>query len=414
MRFLLLSFFVVFFFSCRQSTTLFQKRSAAHTHITFNNKIVENDSINPLDMEFLYNGGGVAVGDFNQDGLPDLYFTASQVSNKLYLNKGNLQFKDITEKAGVTGEGRWCNAASVVDINNDGWPDIYVCATIKKNPAERTNLLYINQGLNKEGVPFFKEMAQAYNLADTGFSVHAAFFDYDRDGDLDMYLVTTALAQRNSTRFDGGTDENKQALSDKLFRNEGSDSLGHPWFRDVSREAGIQDDGYGLGIAIADVNRDGWKDIYVTNDFFTSDKLYINNGPSPSPSGEGRGEVTFTDKAKTCLKHTSQNAMGNDIADINNDGLEDIIAVDMNPEDNYRKKKNMNGLNYFVHQNIINYGLVLQYVRNTLQLNNGLLELDSTKQLLPSFSDIAFYAGVAETDWSWNPSLADFDNDGYK
>ncbi|MBD0287244.1 MAG: CRTAC1 family protein, partial [Flavisolibacter sp.] len=414
MRFLLLSFFVVFFFSCRQSTTLFQKRSAAHTHITFNNKIVENDSINPLDMEFLYNGGGVAVGDFNQDGLPDLYFTASQVSNKLYLNKGNLQFKDITEKAGVTGEGRWCNAASVVDINNDGWPDIYVCATIKKNPAERTNLLYINQGLNKEGVPFFKEMAQAYNLADTGFSVHAAFFDYDRDGDLDMYLVTTALAQRNSTRFDGGTDENKQALSDKLFRNEGSDSLGHPWFRDVSREAGIQDDGYGLGIAIADVNRDGWKDIYVTNDFFTSDKLYINNGPSPSPSGEGWGEVTFTDKAKTCFKHTSQNAMGNDIADINNDGLEDIIAVDMNPEDNYRKKKNMNGLNYFVHQNIINYGLVLQYVHNTLQLNNGLVALDSTRQLLPSFSDIAFYAGVAETDWSWNPSLADFDNDGYK
>ncbi|MCY7422713.1 MAG: VCBS repeat-containing protein [Chitinophagaceae bacterium] len=373
-----------------------------HTNIHFNNQITESDSINPLDMEFLYNGGGVAVGDFNKDGLPDLYFTASQVSNKMYLNKGKLAFEEITEKAGVTGEGRWSNAASVVDINNDGWPDIYVCATINKDPSKRANLLYINQGPDKSGVPQFKEMAAAYNLADTGFSVHAAFFDYDRDGDLDMYLVTTTLAQRNSTRFDGGGDDNRIALSDKLYRNEDSDSLGHPWFTNVSLQAGIADEGYGLGIAIADINKDGWKDIYVTNDFYGSDLLYINNR-----------DGTFSDKARVCFKHTAQNAMGNDIADINNDGLADIISVDMNPEDNYRKKKNMNGMNYFIHEQLAQNG-VQQYVRNTLQLNNGLVAYDTSKQLLPSFSDISFYAGVAETDWSWNPSLADFDNDGFK
>ncbi len=403
MKFILILTACLCLLTCKQSNTHFRQLSASHTGIHFNNEIVENDSINPLDMEFLYNGGGVAVGDFNNDGLPDLYFTASQVSNKLYLNKGNLQFKDITAAAGVTGNGRWSNAASIVDINNDGWLDIYVCATINKDPDQRANLLYINQGLNKEGVPYFKEMAKAYGLADTGLSVHAAFFDYDRDGDLDMYLVTTNLAQRNSTRFDGSSDENMEALNDKLYRNEGSDSLGHPYFKDVSKEAGIQDEGYGLGIAIADINQDGWKDIYVTNDFYGSDLLYINNG-----------DGTFTNRARKVFKHTSQNAMGIDIADINNDGLDDIIAVDMNPEDNYRKKKNMMGSNYFVHQTMLNNGSVLQYVRNTLQLNNGLVAMDTSGKMLPSFSDISFYAGIAETDWSWNPSIADFDNDGFK
>jgi hypothetical protein len=392
------------FAACRQKNeSLFDQVPSARSNIKFNNTVTENDSINPLDMEFLYNGGGVAVGDFNRDGKPDLYFTASTVSNKMYLNHGSFKFKDVTKEAGVTGEKRWCNAASVVDINNDGWQDVYVCASITKNPAQRTNLFYINQGLNKNGVPVFKELATEYNVADTGFSVHAAFFDYDRDGDLDMYLVTTTLALRNASRFDGGNVNQQQALTDKLFRNEGSDSLGHPYFKDVSREAGIQDDGYGLGIAIADINRDGWKDIYITNDFYSSDKLYINNGNG-----------TFADKAKMCFKHTSQNAMGNDIADINNDGLADIIAVDMNPEDNYRKKKNMSGINYFISESMQNTGLLLQYVRNTLQLNNGVLPFDSGRQKLPVFSDISFYAGVAETDWSWNPSLADFDNDGFR
>ncbi|HTE23785.1 VCBS repeat-containing protein [Flavitalea sp.] len=389
--------------SCNTADTLFEKIPSSYTNIHFNNEIIENDSINPIDMEFLYNGGGVAVADFNRDSLPDLYFTGSQVTNKMYLNKGNLVFEDITERAAAGSGNCWSNAASVVDVNADGWPDLYVCTTIKKDPANRANLLYINQGLNKEGIPHFKEMAKEYNLADTGFSVHAAFFDYDGDDDLDMYLVTTTLAERNSTRFDGGGNENKHALSDKLYRNNGSDSLGHPYFKDVSKEAGIGDEGFGLGVAVADLNNDGWKDIYVTNDFFGSDLLYINNGNG-----------TFTDKAKLCFRHTSQNAMGNDIADINNDGMADIIAVDMNPENNYRKKTNMNGLNYYVQESMKQKGLMVQYVRNTLQLNNGLTALDTSNQLLPFFSDISFYAGVAETDWSWNPSMADFDNDGNK
>lgn len=384
-----------------QGPTLFRKISSGHSGIHFNNRVVENDSINPIDLEFLYNGGGVAVGDFNGDGLQDLYFTGSLVSNKLYLNRGNFRFEDVTEKAGVTGAGRWCNGVTVVDINNDGRPDIYVCASIKKDPAQRTNLLYINQGPDKDGIPVFKEMAAEYGLADTSYSVQAAFFDYDNDGDLDMYLVTTKLAERDVVQFSANDSRGDHSDADKLYRNDWNDSLKHPVFTDVSRQAGITDPGYGLGVSIADINGDGWKDIYVTNDFLGSDLLYINNR-----------DGTFTNKAGEYFKHTSQNAMGNTIADINNDGLADILTVDMNPPDNYRKKKNMGGSNYNIYQNMLNGRYLLQYVRNTLQLNQGprVGEQDSIGD--PVFSDIGFFAGVAETDWSWNPSIADFDNDG--
>ena len=391
--------------SCNTSPTLFKKISSSRSGISFNNNITENDSINPIDLEFLYNGGGVAVGDFNNDGQPDLYFTASTTANKLYLNTGDLTFKDITEKAGVGGSGRWSNAASVVDINNDGLADIYVCASIKKNPQERRNLLYVNQGVSKDGEPTFKEMAGEYKLDESGLSVHAAFFDCDNDGDLDMYLVTTKLAQRDATEFSLNNNVGDTAKDDfdKLFRNDWDSAAGHPVFTNISREAGINHPGYGLGVAIADINKDGWKDIYVTNDFYGSDLLYLNNRNG-----------TFTENLRGLVKHTSQNAMGNDIADINNDGLADIIAVDMNPEDNFRKKKNMNGNNYFLYQNMTEGLYMLQYVRNTLQLNQGprLNANDSIGE--PVFSDISFLAGVAETDWSWNPSLADFDNDGYR
>jgi len=397
----IISLLAVIITSCGRST-LFEKIGSDKSGIHFNNTIVENDSINPLDMEFLYNGGGVAVGDFNKDGLPDLYFTASTVSNKLYLNKGNLKFEDVTDKAGVNGEGRWCNAASVVDVNNDGLDDIYVCATIYRDANRRKDLFYINQGINKDGIPVFKEMAKEYGLADTSLSVHAAFFDYDNDGDLDLYLLTTKLAQRDATSFAGrnAIDTTRKDV-DKLFRNDWNDSLKHPVFTDVSAQAGIKEHGYGLGVAVADINRDGWKDIYVTNDFYGSDLLYMNNH-----------DGTFKECVRTVLKHTSQNAMGNDIADINNDGWADIIAVDMNPEDNFRKKKNMNGNNYFVYQNMMNGAYMLQYVRNTLQLNMGATVNENDSIGYPVFGDISFMAGVAETDWSWNPSIADFDNDG--
>ena len=394
---------LLFLFGCKSPHTLFIKLSSSQTGIDFNNRIAENDSINPLDLEFLYNGGGVAVGDFNNDGLPDLYFTASTTSNKLYLNEGNMKFKDVTSIAKVDGEGEWCNSASVVDINNDGLEDIYVCTSIKSNPQLRKNLLYVNQGLNKDGVPVFKEMAAEYGLADTSWSVHAAFFDYDNDGDLDMYLVTTKLAKRESFSFNANKIKNSDEDVDKLYRNDWDPVLKHPVFTDVSKQAGINEHGFGLGIAIVDINNDGWKDVYVTNDFYGSDHLYINNQNG-----------TFTDKIKKYFKHTSQNAMGNDIADINNDGLPDVVALDMYPEDNYRKQKNMGGNNYFIEQNMLNEGLELQYVRNTLQLNLGNAVAGNDSITNPIFADISFYAGVAQTDWSWNPSLADFDNDGFK
>src|SRR5450755_987445 len=351
MRKIFSSLFVVicvFLYGCNSRETLFKKISSSHSGIHFNNAISENDSINPIDLEFMYNGGGVAVGDFNNDGLPDLYFTGSLVSNKLYLNKGHFEFTDITEEAKVSGEGRWSNGASVVDINNDGWLDIYLCVTINKNPVQRTNLLYVNQGLDKNGIPVFKEMAREYGLADTSFSVQAAFFDYDNDGDLDMYLMNTKLGSRDVDRFSGNDLNDDKMDVDKLFRNDWNDSLHHPVFTDVSKAAGIVQHGYGLGIAVADLNNDGWKDIYISNDFYGSDLLYINNR-----------DGTFTDRAKEYFKHTSQNAMGNDIADINNDGLADIITVDMNPEDNFRKKKNMNGNNYFMYQNMMSGNYML-------------------------------------------------------
>ena len=384
--------------------TLFHKLNASYTGIYFDNRIVENDSINPLDLEFLYNGGGVAVGDFNNDGRPDLYFTGSLVSNKLYLNKGGLQFTDITAAAGVTGNNEWCNGASVVDINNDGWPDIYVCATIYKDPARRVNLLYINQGLNKDSIPTFREMAREYGLADTGYSVQAAFFDYDNDGDLDMYLLRTKPTKRDATQFSSNESGDRDSIDvDKLFRNDWSETLHHPVFTDVSRQAGIKEHGYGLGVSIADLNGDGWKDIYVTNDFYGSDLLYINNH-----------DGSFTNKAAVYLKHTSQNAMGNDIADVNNDGLPDIIAVDMDPEDNFRKKKNMGRNNYFLYQGMVSGGYLLQYVRNTLQLNMGPRSISGDTAGDPVFGEVGFYAGIAATDWSWDPAIADVDNDGLR
>ncbi|MEJ7766435.1 MAG: VCBS repeat-containing protein [Chitinophagaceae bacterium] len=400
---LLFGICLVMISGCREAV-LFERISSSHSGIHFDNKISENDSINPIDLEFLYNGGGVAVGDFNNDHLPDLYFTASIEPNRLYLNKGDLMFEDITGEAQVGGNGRWANGASVVDINNDGWEDIYVCNTIRENPQERKNHLYINQGLNSVGIPVFKDMAEEYHLADTSYSVHASFFDYDNDSDLDMYLLTTRLAKRSGVQFmDNYRGDTLKSDVDKLFRNDWSDSLNHPVFTDVSATAGIREHGYGLGLAVVDINKDGWKDIYVTNDFLSSDLLYINNK-----------DGTFSEKARTVFKHTSQNAMGNDVADINNDGLADVFAVDMNPADNLRKKKNMNGGNYYVYQSMINGDYMLQYVRNTLQLNRGpaIFANDSIGE--PVFSEVSFFSGVAASDWSWNPSLADFNNDGLR
>lgn len=389
-------------FSCTNKKTLFEIISSDHSGIYFNNRITETDSINVLDFENVYNGGGIGVGDFNNDGLQDLYFTGNLVSNKLYLNKGNFKFQDITTDAGVTGDGKWCRGVTVVDINNDGWQDIYVCATLLKDAKKRENLLFINQGADKNGIPHFKEMAKEYGLADTSHSTMAAFFDYDNDGDLDVYIVNNEIVQGDyPNRFRPILKDGSHPNTDKLFRNDWNDSLHHPVFTNVSKEAGITYEGYGHAVTIADINKDGWKDIYVTNDYLSNDLLWINNHNG-----------TFTEKLSTYFKHTSANAMGNDITDINNDGLMDVIALDMNPQDNYRKKMMLNPNGYQTYQNSDYFGYTYQYVRNTLQINQGPRVKQNDSIGDPVFSDLSFYAGVAETDWSWTPLVADFDNDG--
>ena len=390
--------------SCKNKSSLFKTVSSSHSGIHFINKIQENDSINPIDVTNIYNGGGVGVGDFNNDGLQDLYFTGNLVANKLYLNRGKIKFEDVTIEAGVDGSGKWCRGVAVVDINNDGWLDMYVCASMSKDPDKRKNLLYVNQGNNKNGIPKFKEMAAEYGLDDTTHSTMAAFFDYDNDGDLDMYLVVNQILNNDiPSVFRPKITDGSYPSTGRLYRNDWNTQLKHPVFTNVSKDAGITIEGYGHGVSIADFNRDGWKDIFVTNDFNSNDLLYINNH-----------DGTFTDKASVYFKHTSANGMGQDVIDINNDGLSDVVELDMNPEDNYRKKTMLNASSYRTYQNSDYYGYQYQYVRNSLQLNQGpgITGKDSVRD--PIFSDIGFFSGIAETDWSWTPLVQDFDNDGFR
>ncbi len=391
----------VLLFSCSENK-LFERISSSHSGITFNNRIIETDSINILDKSNVYNGGGVGIGDFNNDGLQDIYFTGNSVSNKLYINKGDLKFEDITSNAGVDGVGRWSRGVAVVDINGDGLLDLYVCGSIHDDPNLRKNLLYINQGI-KNNIPVFKDMAQEYGLDDTTHSTMASFFDYDNDGDLDVFIAVNHIIDTDfPNRFRPRNLHGEHPSTGRLYRNDFDSSLKHARFSDVSAMAGTTIEGYSHAVSITDINMDGWKDIYITNDYLSNNILYINNKNG-----------TFTDRITSYLKHTSANAMGCDINDINNDGYNDIIELDMNPEDNYRKKMMLNANSYQTYQNSDYFNYQYQYVRNTLQLNQGPTGRtgDSVDYV---FSDIAFYAGVAETDWSWTPMVADFDNDGYR
>jgi hypothetical protein len=380
--------------SCQQnSDTLFQLLPSELSGIRFANTISEHDTLNVLKLEYIYNGGGVAAGDFNKDGLQDLYFTGNMVSNKLYLNQGDMKFKDITEVAGITGEGKWSSGVAVADINGDGWLDMYVCATVHADSGRRANMLYINNGLNQEGIPTFTESAAAFGLADTGHSTSAAFFDYDLDGDLDLYVLTNQLLAHMPNNYKYMLTDGSSPNNDRLYRNNGNGT-----FSNISKEAGILMEGYGLGLAVSDINRDGWPDLYITNDYLSEDLLYINNG-----------DGTFSNKIKQYIKHTSASAMGNDVVDINNDGLVDIIAMDMLPESNKRKKTMLNANNYVTYINNEKFDIQHQYIRNTLQLNNG-----AAPDGEPTFSEIGQLAGIYQTDWSWAPLVADFDNDGQR
>lgn len=390
------------FLSCHkqeEAKTLFTKLPADSTGITFTNRIIETNARNVLNFEYLYNGGGVALGDFNNDNLVDVYFTGNQVENQLYLNKGidkgsSLKFENITEKSGATGEGRWCSGVALVDINNDKLLDIYVCASVSKTTDRLANMLYINQGVDKNGLPTFKDMAKEYGIADTTHTTNAAFFDYDNDGDLDLYLLVNEMEKvRYPNKYVDKVVDGTSRRTDRLYRNDGEH------FTNVSKQAGILIEGYGLGVNITDINRDGWKDIYVTNDFLSDDLLYINNKNG-----------TFTDQSAAYFKHTSYSAMGNDVEDLNNDGLVDILALDMAPADNYRKKMMIPPNNYSTYQNNEKFHYNYQFSRNTLQVNQG----NNPKTGKPTFSEIGLLSGIAETDWSWGPMVTDFDNDGFR
>ncbi len=396
---------VVCYSSCKSKTSLFEQVSSSRSGIRFSNDIIENDSINPLDVVNIYNGGGVGIGDFNNDGLQDIYFTGNQVASKLYLNKGDFKFEDVTQQSHVEGMGRWARGVAVVDINNDGWMDIYVCNTIDKDSLRRRNILYLNQGPDKNGVPQFKDGATEWGLDVHVQSTMAYLFDYDNDGDLDMYIAVNEASNGNSSsvfRERNSAGGNTRSVG-RLYRNDDDSLLHHGVFHDVSQQAGIVLAGFGHSASICDINNDGWKDIYVADDFLSSNILYINNGNG-----------TFSDHSKEYFKHTSFNAMGQDIVDINNDGLPDVYELDMSPPDNYRKKMMLNASNYNIFQNFSQYGYQYQYVRNTLQLNQGPRVLENDSVGAPAFSEISFLSGVAQTDWSWAPLITDFDNDGFR
>lgn len=363
-------------------STRFVLLTPERTGIDFANKITENDSVNLLDYEYIYNGGGVAVIDVNADDLPDLFFTGNMVPSKLYLNEGGMKFRDITSSAGITKKN-WATGVAVADVNADGLQDLYVCSAGHLNEKARANLLYINNGDNT-----FTERAAAYGVDDTGFSTMAAFLDYDRDGDLDLYVLTYANDTWDTNVIYPKVTDGTGKATDRLYRNNGNGS-----FTNVSKEAGILVEGYGLGVAICDINQDSWPDIYVSNDYIDDDFIYINNGNG-----------TFTESASKFLNHISHFAMGNDVADINNDALPDIMVVDMQPEDNERQKLFSVTKNYDKFMMTLKMNYLPAYMRNTLQLNNG----------NGTFSEIGQLAGIHYTDWSWAPLLADFDNDGYK
>ncbi len=378
--------FLLFFAGCQFFTDHSKFIAVAPTEsgIDFANTLVYNDSLTVLEFEYMYNGGGVALCDINNDGLTDIFFTGNMVSNKLYLNLGDWKFENITKSAKLESNG-WSNGVAIIDINQDGYKDIYVSrggprGTPKK---DRANLLYINNGDNT-----FNEAAATYGLDDTSYTVQAAFFDYDKDGDLDVYLLSNALVDFNRNTSRPKNNNGKAPSADKLYENTGRNE-----FIDVSNKANILIEGFGLGVEICDINNDNWPDIYVSNDFLTDDLIYIN-----------QKDGSFENQAFKYLKHQTYNGMGNDVADYNNDGLVDIVVLDMLPKDNKRRKLTMMGNNYDEFQNGLSYGYQPQYVRNTLQLNNG----------NGTFSEIGQLAGIDATDWSWSALFADYDNDGWK
>ena len=391
MRPLICSFFsliiVVSFLACSdKKSSVFTHLDESKTGISFKNTIFEDGPLNVANYIYFYNGNGVAIGDINNDGLQDILFTGNMVKKRLYLNKGNFTFENITDKAGIAEKQGWCTGATMADVNNDGKLDIYICRSADVDPEKRKNLLFINNGDLT-----FSEKAAEYGLADNGYSTQASFFDYDKDGDLDCFVIN-----HSTTKYTAGIQENADLrkeynpdFASKLYRNDDVK------YTNVSVEAGIMSNvfTFGLGLAVSDINNDGWPDIYVSNDFNEPDYLFIN-----------KKNGTFKESLSDCMNEVSMFSMGSDAADFNNDGLVDITTLDMLAEDNKTIKKHSGNENFDKFQLLFNKGFYFQYNRNMLQKNNG----------NGTFSEVGQIAGISNTDWSWSALFSDFDNDGYK
>lgn len=369
---------------------LFQALNDQQTGLTFSNTLHPTPDFNVFSYMYFYNGAGIGAGDFNNDGLIDLFFASNQGQNKIYLNKGHLQFKDVTEQAKIPQDGGWSTGVSVVDINNDGLLDIYICRVGKYKVLNSHNQLLICKGIDKDGVPFYEDEAKMYGLDFSGFSTQAVFFDYDHDGDLDMFLLNHSVHDNGTFRPRKGFLGTYHPLAGhRIYRNDGN------IFTDVTHETNINSSaiGYGLGIAVADINLDGYPDVYIGNDFHENDYLYIN-----------QRDGTFKEEVESRTMHTSQFSMGVDVADVNNDAYPEIISMDMLPADPYILRRSLGEDAYDIFNMKIGYGYHHQYTRNNLQFNRG----------NGMFSEIGLYAGVYATDWSWSSLWVDFDNDGLK
>ena len=393
-RIFVFAFFLVVNISCRvdDNSKLFTLLTKDKTGIDFKNILKESEQFNVLEYGYLYNGGGVSVGDVNNDGLSDIYFTGNMVGSHLYINKGDFQFKEIAKDAGVFAEGLWNTGTTMADVNGDGFLDIYICRSAAKDPDKRKNQLFINNGPSTgSGQVTFTERGAEYGVDDSGYSTQGTFFDYDKDGDLDLYVLNHSTQEYAGFGQITASLKNKRnkAFSDKLYRNDNGK------FMDISDEAGLISNvlGFGLGIAVSDINNDGWPDIYVSNDYNEQDYLYLNNQNG-----------TFTESLEKYIGHIPLFSMGSDIADINNDGFMDIITLDMLPEGNYRQKMVFGPDNYDKYQRLVNSGFYNQTMRNMLQVNN----------YGESFWEVGQFSGVSNTDWSWAALSTDFDLDGFK
>jgi enediyne biosynthesis protein E4 len=390
-NFLLLSLSLLAF-SCTDRPR-FELLEPAKTGITFNNEVLETDSVHVLNFEYIYNGAGVGIVDLNNDGLLDIIFTANQVSPRIYLNEGEFRFVDITSSFEGIDNGQWYSGITYTDINKDGWKDIYLTCTAHPEAEKRKNRFYISQGIQEDGNLKFVDRAEAYGLADDSYSVHAAFLDYDMDGDMDLYLLNNFVTERLSASYRTKINDGSAVSNDDFYRNNGDGT-----FSNVTLEAGIVYEGFGLGLALGDVNKDGYPDVYVSNDYISNDVLYIN-----------QHDGTFRNEIASLMSYQTKSSMGNDMADINNDGFPDMFTLDMMPEYYHKKKKTINGFGYIYYINDAKYNYEHQYLRNMMHLHNGML-----KGKMVPYSEVGQMMGIFHSEWSWSPLFADYDNDGDK